>query len=164
MLVTIYIIIQCHNPDGINLNFHYYETSNLMYQGVFLIVKTKVFWKDNNSQLLRESLQNRWEHWQRYQEMVFRNSSKRFVTTSKSMLLELLWSKCCVNRCKVTYFYVINEMGTFWSYVYSASALVQNLAIVMSILTEVSDDFFQLLQTNALGEYQISSRPCSSTL
>jgi hypothetical protein len=43
MLVTIYIIIQCHNPDGNNLNFHYHETSNLMFQGVFLIVKTKVF-------------------------------------------------------------------------------------------------------------------------
>jgi hypothetical protein len=32
---------------------------------------------------------------------------------------ELLWRKCCVNRYKVTYFCVLNQIpGTFWNYLY----------------------------------------------
>jgi hypothetical protein len=36
----------------------------------------KVFWKDNNLWALRKSLQKEWEHWQKYQIIICRNTSK----------------------------------------------------------------------------------------
>jgi hypothetical protein len=61
----------------------------------------------------RKSLQKQWDHWQRYWKEVSRNTFKSSMNDAKSVSLpkELLWRKCCVNRCDVTYFCVINQ---FW--------------------------------------------------
>jgi hypothetical protein len=43
--------------------------------------------------------------------MIFRNAPKccKNVTKEYSWPMELLCGKCCVNRCKVTYFYIVNQ-------------------------------------------------------
>jgi hypothetical protein len=70
-----------------------------------------VFLKDNSSQAPMKSLLEQWERWQRYRKMVSWNVSKCFMNVAKvnHYPRELLWRKCCVNRCKVTNFCIINQ-------------------------------------------------------
>jgi hypothetical protein len=56
-------------------------------------------------------MHKQWEHWQKYQKMVSRNASKSLRNMAKvcCWTRELFWRKYCVNRCKVTYFYLMYQ-------------------------------------------------------
>jgi hypothetical protein len=51
------------------------------------------------------------KNWHWYRKMIFRNAPKSYTNITKGYCwpMELLCGKCCVNRCKVTYFYIINR-------------------------------------------------------
>jgi hypothetical protein len=81
----------------------YISVTDLLLPNFFCFCDWNLVWKDNLPAP------------RRYRKMVSRNASKSFMNIGKKCHCsrELLWRKCCVNRCEITYFCAVNS-GNFF--------------------------------------------------